>query len=167
MGVLLAYLSYGHFLVSLTSAKTAPKDITFLIFTNCSPFFPLLFHTALFLQESLGSWKRERNLLLTIDTIDARNIIIAFRYLGRTDRRGQKGKMLNPQIAILTVRNQFHFHYVAFPIMHLLYPSPPPPPPPPKKKKNKYTLLFHSFGTTVIPRRNRKQFLCKIWTGVV
>ena len=55
MGVLMRYLSYGHFLVCVTRAKTAPKDITFLIFTNCSPFFPLLFHTALFLQESLGS----------------------------------------------------------------------------------------------------------------
>ena len=55
MGALMGFLSYGHFLVCVTSAKTAPKDITFLIFTNCSPFFPLLFHTALFLQESLGS----------------------------------------------------------------------------------------------------------------
>ena len=70
--------------------------------------------------------KENGNLLLTIDTIDARNIIIAFRYLGRTDRRGQKGKMLNPQIAILTVRNQFDLHYFASPIMHLAYPSPPP-----------------------------------------
>ena len=82
-----------------------------------------------FSKSLLEAEKQNGNLLLTIDTIDARNIIIMYLYLGRTDRRGQKGKMLNPQIAILTVRNQFHFHYCALPIMHLLYPFPHPPPP--------------------------------------
>ena len=96
----------------------------------------LCFLTQHFFSKSLlEAEKQNGNLLLTIDTIDARNIIIVYHYLGRTDRRGQKGKMLNPQIAILTVRNQFHFHYCALPIMHLLYPSPHPPTPPPEKSK--------------------------------
>lgn len=119
IGALMGYLSYGHFLVCVTS------------FSHLYELFSIpCFLTQHFFSKSLlEAEKQNGSLLLTIDTIDARNIIIVYHYLGRTDRRGQKGKMLNPQIAILTVRNQFHFHYCALPIMHLLYPSPHPPPP--------------------------------------
>ena len=58
IGVLMGYLSYGHFRVCVTSAKTAPKDLTFLIFTNCSPFFPCFF-TQHFFSKSLLEAEKE------------------------------------------------------------------------------------------------------------
>ena len=42
--------------------------------------------------------------------------------------------------------------------MHVVYPLPPPPPPP-----QHFALSSISLGTTVIPRRNWKQWLYKIW----
>ena len=45
--------------------------------------------------------------------------------------------------------------------MHLVYP-PPPPAPPPKKKKFSEQLSSISLGMTVVPRRDSKQWLCKI-----
>ena len=53
-----------------------------------------------------------------------------------------------------------------FPIHHLFHIShntPCLPIPPPPKKKEKRKLLF--LGTTVIPRRNNKQRLCKVFGG--
>ena len=57
IGVLMGYLSYGHFRVCVTSAKTAPKDLTFLIFTNCSPFFPAFSHSTF---SPRVSWKLKK-----------------------------------------------------------------------------------------------------------
>jgi len=47
--------------------------------------------------------------------------------------------------------------------MHLV--SPPPPPPPPQKKYFAQPLSLISLGTTVIPRRNWKQWFWKILWG--
>ena len=46
--------------------------------------------------------------------------------------------------------------------MHLVYPPPPPPPTPPKKKNFSEQLSSISLGTTVVPRRDLKQWSCKI-----
>ena len=50
------------------------------------------------------------------------------------------------------------------PIIHLVCPPAHPPPP---QKKNCISIVFNSLGTTVIPRRNWKQTLCKLlgWRG--
>ena len=62
MGALMGYLSYGNFLVCVTRAKTAPRDITFLIFTNCSPFFPPAFSHSAF--SPRVSWKLKKRTVI-------------------------------------------------------------------------------------------------------
>ena len=50
------------------------------------------------------------------------------------------------------------------PIMHLIYP-PPPPPPQGFAPKFCTSIAFNFSWEAVIPRRNDKQMLCKIWGG--